>query len=121
MVPTSARWRPHREGDPEVERLLTRLQRRFRGVSRRTGLYRRRRLFRRPKGIILIAIVAEVAIHLLVTSPWSVGLTLRHLAAAPNCEAARAVGLAPARRGEPGYWASHDRDDDGISCEEWRR
>jgi hypothetical protein len=93
-VPTSARWRPHREGDAEVER-LTRLQRRFRRVSRRAGLYRRRQLFRRAKGMILIAIVAGAALHFLMTSPWSVGLTLRHLAAAPNCDAARAVGLAP--------------------------
>ncbi|HEY8277268.1 MAG TPA: excalibur calcium-binding domain-containing protein [Methyloceanibacter sp.] len=29
----------------------------------------------------------------------------------------RLVGLAPAYRGQPGYRASHDRDDDGIACE----
>ena len=31
-------------------------------------------------------------------------------AAAPNCAAARAVGLAPAYRGQPGYYPQHDRD-----------
>ncbi|MER9165284.1 excalibur calcium-binding domain-containing protein [Mesorhizobium sp. M7A.F.Ca.US.010.02.1.1] len=36
---------------------------------------------------------------------------LRHLAAFPNCTAAR--------RGEPGYWPTHDADHDGIACEPW--
>ncbi|MBZ9741988.1 MULTISPECIES: excalibur calcium-binding domain-containing protein [unclassified Mesorhizobium] len=49
-------------------------------------------------------------------TPFSV---LRHLAAFPNCTAARLVGLAPARRGEPGYWPTHDADHDGIACEPW--
>ena len=52
-------------------------------------------------------------------SPWPPEVTLRHLAAFPNCAAARAVGLAPANRGEPGYWAKHDRDRDGVACEPW--
>jgi hypothetical protein len=34
-----------------------------------------------------------------------------------NCDAARAAGAAPIRRGEPGYRAALDRDDDGIACE----
>ena len=42
---------------------------------------------------------------------------VRHLAASPNCSAARLVGVAPARRGEPGYWSEHDADRDGIACE----
>ncbi|TIS94845.1 excalibur calcium-binding domain-containing protein [Mesorhizobium sp.] len=45
----------------------------------------------------------------------------RHLLAAPSCDAARAVGLAPARRGRPGYWSKHDADNDGIACEPWPR
>jgi Excalibur calcium-binding domain len=53
-------------------------------------------------------------------SPWPLTVALRHVAAAPNCNAARVVGLAPARRGQPGYWPSHDRDGDGIACEPWR-
>ena len=39
-------------------------------------------------------------------SPWA---ALRHLAAFPNCRAARAVGRAP----------THDADHDGIACEPW--
>jgi hypothetical protein len=46
-------------------------------------------------------------------------MALRHLAAFPNCTAARLVGLAPARPGQPGYWPTHDADGDGIACEPW--
>ena len=55
------------------------------------------------------------------SSQWSPGMALRHAAAAPNCAAARAVGLAPAFRGQPGYYPQHDRDHDGIACEPWPR
>ncbi|MDP2087311.1 MAG: excalibur calcium-binding domain-containing protein [Gemmobacter sp.] len=34
-----------------------------------------------------------------------------------NCAAARAAGVAPLRRGDPGYRAKLDRDGDGIACE----
>ncbi|MEM7635328.1 MAG: excalibur calcium-binding domain-containing protein [Pseudomonadota bacterium] len=52
---------------------------------------------------------------------WPLATKLKHMAAAPNCSAARAVGLAPSKRGEPGYYFRHDRDRDGIACEPWRR
>lgn len=35
----------------------------------------------------------------------------------PNCDAARAAGVAPIRRGQPGYGRHLDRDGDGIACE----
>ena len=35
----------------------------------------------------------------------------------PNCAAARQAGAAPVRRGDPGYGAHLDRDNDGIGCE----
>ena len=35
----------------------------------------------------------------------------------PNCSAARSAGVAPVRRGEPGYGTHLDRDRDGIGCE----
>jgi hypothetical protein len=54
-------------------------------------------------------------------SPWPTGLTIRHLLASPSCDMARAVNLAPAIRGAPGYWAGNDADDDGIACEPWPR
>ena len=34
-----------------------------------------------------------------------------------NCAEARAAGAAPLHRGDPGYRAGLDRDDDGIACE----
>lgn len=34
-----------------------------------------------------------------------------------NCTAARAAGAAPVRRGQPGYGAHLDRDNDGVGCE----
>lgn len=34
-----------------------------------------------------------------------------------NCSAARAAGAAPVRRGDPGYGAHLDRDNDGVGCE----
>lgn len=35
----------------------------------------------------------------------------------PNCAAAKAAGAAPLHRGEPGYRAGLDRDNDGVACE----
>lgn len=34
-----------------------------------------------------------------------------------NCASARAAGAAPLRRGDPGYRAGLDRDNDGVACE----
>lgn len=42
-----------------------------------------------------------------------------HVLSATNCDAVRANGLAPARRGNPGYYAHHDADGDGLACEPW--
>jgi hypothetical protein len=53
----------------------------------------------------------------LLSKDWPLSDKLKHIAAAPNCDAARAVGLAPARRGAPGYYTQHDADRDGIACE----
>ena len=35
----------------------------------------------------------------------------------PNCSAARAAGVAPLYRGQPGYASTLDRDNDGVACE----
>lgn len=35
----------------------------------------------------------------------------------PNCASARAAGVAPLRRGDPGYRPGLDRDNDGVACE----
>ena len=38
----------------------------------------------------------------------------------PNCDAARAAGVAPIYRGSPGYREGMDGDLDGIACEPHR-
>lgn len=41
-----------------------------------------------------------------------------------NCDEARALGIAPIHRGQPGYAPHLDWDNDGIACEplpRWRR
>jgi len=43
--------------------------------------------------------------------------TIRHIASVLNCDAVREYGLAPARKGQPGYWPMHDADNDGIACD----
>lgn len=67
--------------------------------------------------MLLVVVGAVGIVALVATSPWPLDVTLRHWAAAPNCTAARAVGLAPAHRGAPGYYSRHDADGDGIACE----
>ena len=52
-----------------------------------------------------------------VTSPFEPYDTFRHWMSIPNCNAAGAWSLAPARRGQPGYWPKHDADNDGVACE----
>jgi hypothetical protein len=69
------------------------------------------------KALLVGSLIGIVGAGLLMSSPWPPLATIQHLASAPNCDAARAVGVAPARVGQPGYWKRHDRDDDGIACE----
>lgn len=38
-----------------------------------------------------------------------------------NCTEARAAGVAPIYRGQPGYRPALDRDNDGVACEPYRR
>jgi hypothetical protein len=71
-------------------------------------------------GIVLCGLAAVMAWDL-AASPWTVSETIRHKLSARNCAAARLMGLAPARRGQPGYYPSHDADNDGIACEPWPR
>ena len=104
-------------GGPE-ERLRD-IQRRFHAVSARLDrAVNLRRWYRLGKVAALAAMVSFALCWVLLSlSPWPPILMLRHIASSPSCSAARAVGLAPARKGEPGYWTSHDADEDGIACE----
>jgi endonuclease YncB( thermonuclease family) len=118
LVPSG--WRVYHARGSEQE--LRRLKRSVRAISRRHGRTTRPRRVARwamvlaPAAILLGALGWQVA-----ASPWPPLVAVKHLLAAPNCDAARAAGLAPANRGAPGYYPSHDRDRDGISCEPWPR
>ncbi len=92
------RWRHAEARRRRVRAGLARVTRR---IERR---HWRRRLVRRLCVVaVLAAALAKIVATIALASPWPLDVTLRHLAAAPNCDAARRVGLAPAPRGEPGY------------------
>lgn len=105
------------------KRELADINRRFARVSLRVERWNGRRWYRRHWKLIIasIALALVGGWSIADIKPNTVFEVTRHLLAAPNCEAARAVGLAPARRGQPGYWPKHDADNDGIACEPWPR
>ena len=113
---------PQRAPEPDRERKLRRLRRRFARVRRRLERADRLRRVRAsavaagPPLLVVALIAGAGVVALFLTSPWPRGPTLRHLAAAPGCPLAQAVGLSPARHGEPGYWTHNDPDLDGWSC-----
>lgn len=113
-------WGSHHRMEPDEK--ARRLKQRFEAVSDRyhRAWYVRGRLLTSLR----IALVAGLCVGITYAGLMSFGfgspfLAIRHLASAPNCDAARAVGLAPANRGEPGYWRNHDADSDGRACEPW--
>jgi hypothetical protein len=111
----------HNGRDPEAE--MFRLKSRSQAVSRRLDRPISFRRLDRWASVAALTVMGAGALYwgLVVLSPWPPMMMLKHIASFPNCDAARAVGLAPARKGEPGYWPSHDADQDGIACEPWRR
>lgn len=56
---------------------------------------------------------------------WAVAQTVSakidRVAFYPNCDFARGAGVAPIRRGDPGYRSELDADDDGKVCEPYGR
>jgi hypothetical protein len=106
---------------PDRDAHLRKLNRRLSDVSHRVGRRKGRRWYRRDWKLIaaLLVFAGLCGWSLAATNTRSVWDGVRHVLAAPNCSMARLVGLAPARRGQPGYWSSHDRDNDGIACEPW--
>jgi hypothetical protein len=101
-----------------AEKRLSKLRRGFNRVSRKwSRSFRLRNFYHAVKLPTVAAIGSFAFIWYLMTSSWGVVPTLKHLAAFPNCAAARAVGLAPANIGQPGYWPHYDADGDGIACE----
>lgn len=85
------------------------------GADRRIGLS--------PARLFMLAmtspvfIVTMAVIIYFAASPFSISDTARHTVALGGCDSARAVDLAPAREGQPGYHAIHDADKNGVSCE----
>jgi len=111
----------------DADKKAARLKERFKAVSRHIDRAFRMRRLRddlRKRAIWIWASLGVLGggfIGLATASPWPIGLTIRHFIASGNCGIARAVDLAPAYRGDPGYWAHNDADDDGIACEPWPR
>jgi hypothetical protein len=114
------KWRAARRREFEVD--LRRLKKRpapAGRAERRNGKSLWRYWWSRRVTLSLICVAALFIGHVL-SGPWPLTVMIRHLVAARNCDAARLVGLAPANRGEPGYWPHNDADHDGIACEPWR-
>jgi Excalibur calcium-binding domain len=102
--------------------------RRYREMSRR---YREGRRWRRRGWIALVAVMCVGSALL-----WADRLELPFVRSSPEvrvwtsaksvgpfryCSEARAAGVAPIRRGQPGYADHLDADGDGIACEwSWR-
>ncbi|QXQ07729.1 excalibur calcium-binding domain-containing protein [Sphingosinicellaceae bacterium] len=63
-----------------------------------------------------VAIVMVAQLGLRSFGFGSESVAIRHLVAALGCGAASEVGLAPAHRGDPGYWSRLDPANDGVSC-----
>jgi hypothetical protein len=103
------------------EQRLRNLKYRFNAASHS---WRRGTKFRKIiRKLALIAVLTAAAVFApTVCSEQSV-VTKRNAKAPngiPKLHAARAVGLAPAYKGQPGYWEHNDRDRDGIACEPYR-
>jgi hypothetical protein len=84
----------HSSRDPEAE--LRQLRTRFEAVSRRHDRERRLRRLDRWASASALVVIAGLAGYwaLALLSPWPPLVTLKHLAASPNCNAARAVGTS---------------------------
>jgi hypothetical protein len=63
-----------------------------------------------------LGLLALIFLALAVLSRFSSQVTYY-----PNCAAARAAGVAPINRGEPGYRHGLDADGDGVACEPYYR
>ncbi len=96
---------------------------RVRGVKNKITRFKQRYMFDKKfrqdvKQVFILCLgFLFLFLYVFISSPWPVGLTMRHLLAAPNCAAARMAGLAPSTEGAPGYYSRHDADADGIACE----
>ncbi|PWL16197.1 hypothetical protein DKP76_18790 [Falsochrobactrum shanghaiense] len=121
MVVNKGTWRNTRQYNFEEEYRRKKAARQKRIARER--VVRIQKMLWWPTITVMILVLATLIVwrplqSVRIDSVWD---GIRHLTSAPNCNAARAVGLAPARRGQPGYWPSHDADNDGVACEPWPR
>lgn len=111
-------------------------RRRARGVRERFRRFGRRRV---PRALAFALIGAVALLALMLLNGQSQGGGGRQFAESSNyfaptsvarphlsvpyrnCDAARAAGAAPVRRGQASYGAHLDRDGDGVGCEPYRR
>jgi hypothetical protein len=108
-----------REDDPHLEAARRRRNRRLWRRHQRGLAWGR--FLRRLRGVTPILLLLGLA------GALGVGSLLPGRAAAPglgapavaprSCSEARALGIAPMRRGQPGYAPHLDADGDGIACE----
>lgn len=114
-------WTVYENEDRDVK--AERLKQRFAAISKRA--FARKSKSSRLVALLIAAFLGLAGFMLWFgfehSREWTADEMARHLAAMPNCAAARAVGLAPARIGRPGYWPAHDADNDGWACEPWLR
>lgn len=79
-----------------------------------------RRIFLQHKLYIYVFLISALgSFIIMMSSPWPATVTVRHIGSFPSCSYARFFHLAPAEKGEPGYYARHDADGDGVACEPW--
>lgn len=78
-------------------------------------------------GVAVVAGIAAFGAAPEIKSQWALATkTPEEIAAIeasayyPNCDAARAAGVAPIYRGQPGYREGMDGDLDGEACEPYR-
>ena len=88
--------------------------------QRRAEALRRRALS--PLRILLMVLMLPVTTFgialgvYLRTSPYEPAEAVLHIVALAGCDAAQAVGIAPAYRGGLGYHERNDPDGDGVAC-----
>lgn len=121
MPPTPDNWIVREGRDPEKE--LRSIQKRFSLITRRheRRLWLQSVLNESRRALLAASVIFAVTFLTFSLSPFPPLITVGHVSAFPNCAVAHIVGLAPSRRGEPGYWSHLDRDDDGIACEPRRQ
>ena len=114
---------PHGNGvhaGRDLEAELRRLKGRFRAVSRR---YERAIELRRSRTWAAVTIERAIVAGALYGTMMAAAPGADHHAQAcgsdPELRCRRAMGLTPARGGQPGYYCWHDRDRDGIAFEPW--